>query len=75
MFNCFFVDLEMDVFKKTRDSGRTELRERERERKFWGGVRDTVLCGGRKSIVCEKVPRLRPLVLLVRVRVKVKALE
>jgi hypothetical protein len=30
---------------------------------------------GRKSIDCEKVPRLRPLVLLVRVRVKVKALE
>jgi hypothetical protein len=31
--------------------------------------------GRRKSIVCEKVPRLRPLVLLVRVIVKVKALE
>jgi hypothetical protein len=44
-------------------------------RKFWGGVRDTLLWGGRKSTVCEKVPRLRPLVLLVRVRVKVKALE
>jgi hypothetical protein len=44
-------------------------------RKSWGVVRDTLLWGRRKSIDCEKVPRLRPLVLLVRVRVKVKALE
>jgi hypothetical protein len=51
------------------------MREREKERKFWGGVRETLLWGGRQSIDCEKVPRLRPLVLPVRVRVKVKALE
>jgi hypothetical protein len=31
----------------------------------------TLLWGGRKSIVCEKVRRLRPLVLLARVRVNV----
>jgi hypothetical protein len=43
-------------------------------RKSWGEVRDTLLWGGRKSIDCE-VPRLRPFVLPVRVRVKVKALE
>jgi hypothetical protein len=48
--------------------------EREKE-SSGGGVRDTLLWGGRKSIVCDKVPRLRPLVLPVRVRVKVKALE
>jgi hypothetical protein len=33
-----------------------------------GRVKDTLLRGGRKSIVCEKVPRLRPLVLLVRIK-------
>jgi hypothetical protein len=32
--------------------------------KSWGEVKDTLLRGGRKSIVYEKVPRLRPLVLL-----------
>jgi hypothetical protein len=48
---------------------------------YGGSVRLTncsmsnTLWGGRKIIVCEKVPRLRPLVLPVRVRVKVKALE
>jgi hypothetical protein len=44
-------------------------------RKSWGEVTDTLLWGGRKSIDCEKVPRVCPLVLPVRVRVKGKALE
>jgi hypothetical protein len=43
--------------------------EREREKcEIRGRVRDTLLRGGRKSIFCEKVPRLRPLVLLVRIK-------
>jgi hypothetical protein len=40
-----------------------------------GGSERDFIVGGRKSIDCEKVPRLRPLALPVRVRVKVKALE
>jgi hypothetical protein len=47
------------------------MREREREREKCesrGRVKDTWLRGGRKSVVCEKVPRLRPLVLLVRIK-------
>jgi hypothetical protein len=43
-------------------------------RKFWGEVRDFIV-GREKEIYCETVPRLRPLILLVRVRVKVKAIE
>jgi hypothetical protein len=46
-----------------------------RVRKSRGEVRDTLLWEGRKNIDCEKVSRLRSLVLPVRVRVKVKALE
>jgi hypothetical protein len=51
------------------DPQRTPLRERERESELFGGRSERYFDaeGGRKSIDCEKVPRLRPLVLLVRV--------
>jgi hypothetical protein len=65
----------ISIATKHRELERKIIEEEVKVRKSWGEVRDTLLWGGRKSIDCEKVPMLRPLVLLVRVRVKVKALE
>jgi hypothetical protein len=45
-----------------------EEREREIEsRRVLGEVRDTLFWGGERASFCKKVPRLRPLVLLIRV--------
>jgi hypothetical protein len=44
-------------------------------RKSWGEVKDTLLRGGRKSIVCEKGSQASPARPSGKSRVKVKALE
>jgi hypothetical protein len=72
------VRLDAQVRKtvnRERDVERKLVEDYVKVRKSWGEVRETLLLGGRKSIDCEKVPRLRPLVLPVRVSAKVKALE